>query len=243
MVTWNSPDNHPRSGVSLLVLISCVYNCFLIATWNSHNIHPRLGMLLFMLISFNSSCQIKDTQEREIARLDPQKVLIVYLSRTNNTKAIAEIIQKNVDGRLVALELENPYPEDYKKTVEQVAKENETGFLPPLKTKIDSIEKYDLIFVGFPTWGMQLPPPMKSFLSQYDLSSKTIVPFNTNAGYGVGSSFDKVKELCPNSKILQGFSIKGGVERDGILFVMEGEKEKQTQEEVNKWLQEIKVLK
>ena len=101
--------------------------------------------------------------------MSSKKILIVYLSRTNNTKAIAEIIQKNVGGNLTALELEKSYPENYKQTVQQVVDENASGYLPPLKTKIDSIEKYDLVFVGFPTWGMKLPPPMKSFLTQYDL--------------------------------------------------------------------------
>ena len=175
--------------------------------------------------------------------MSKENILIVYLSRTNNTKAIAEIIQRNVGGIVVALELEKPYPENYKATVQQVVDENASGYLPPLKTKIDSIEKYNVVFVGFPTWDMQLPPPVKSFLHQYDLSGKTIIPFNTNAGYGVGSSFETVKELCPNSKILEGFSIKGGVERDGILFVMKGEKEKQAQTEVKQWLQKIGILK
>src|SRR5690606_8460446 len=119
----------------------------------------------------------------------------------------------------------------YQAIVDQVAEENATGFLPPLKTKIDNIEKYDVVFVGFPTWGMQLPPPMKSFLRQYDLSGKNIIPFNTNAGYGVGSSFETVRELCPDSNIPEGFSTKGGIERDGIYFVMQGERERQAQTE------------
>ncbi|MGC1240760.1 MAG: flavodoxin [Chryseosolibacter sp.] len=174
---------------------------------------------------------------------DSRKILIVYLSRTNNTKAIAEIIHQNVGGKLVALALETPYPENYKATVDQVSRENETGFLPPLRTKIDSIETYDIVFVGFPTWGMQLPPPMKSFLRQYDLSGKTVVPFNTNGGYGIGSAFDTVKELCPSSTVVEGFSIKGGVERDGILFVMEGEKEKEARHKVQQWLRAINVVK
>jgi hypothetical protein len=143
---------------------------------------------------------------------------------------------------LVALELEKPYPENYQQTVQQVVKENETGYLPPLKTKIDSIEKYDVVFLGFPTWGMQMPPPMKSFLHKYNLKGKTVIPFNTNAGYGVGSSFQTVKELCPDSDVLEGFSTKGGEERDGIYFVMQGEKAKQAQAEVKKWLQKIKLL-
>jgi len=180
----------------------------------------------------------ENLQSKEESILD-KKILIVYLSRTKNTKAVAEIIHKNVGGLLVELELQNPYPEDYKTTVSQVANENESGFLPPLKTKIDNIEKFDVVFVGFPTWGMQLPPPMKSFLKQYNLEGKTIIPFNTNAGYGIGSSFQTVKELSPKSKVLEGFSTKGGIERDGVLFVMEGEKEKQVQIEVQKWLKKI----
>jgi len=86
---------------------------------------------------------------------------------------------------------------------------------------------------------MQLPPPMKSFLKQYNLEGKTVIPFNTNAGYGIGSTFQTVKELCPKSKVLEGFSTKGGIERDGVLFVMEGEKEKKVEVEVQKWLKKI----
>jgi hypothetical protein len=70
-----------------------------------------------------------------------------------------------------------------------------------------------------------------------------VVPFNTNGGYGIGSTFDTVKELCPNSTVTEGYSIKGGVERDGIFFVMEGEKEQEARVQVKNWLQQINVLK
>jgi hypothetical protein len=111
--------------------------------------------------------------------------------------------------------------------VQQVVDENASGYLPPLKTKINSIEKYDVKFVGFPTWDMQMPPPMKSFLHEYNLSGKTVIPFNTNAGYRFGSGFQTIKKLCNNSKILEGVSIRGGIERDGVLFVIKGEKAKE----------------
>lgn len=119
-------------------------------------------MAFYLLISACSLLQTKDSNANADS-INSGKILIVYLSRTNNTKAIAEIIQKNVGGTLVALELEKLYPENYKATVQQVVDENASGYLPPLKTKIDSIEKYDIVFVGFPTWDMQMPPPMKSF--------------------------------------------------------------------------------
>ncbi|HEY8388668.1 MAG TPA: flavodoxin [Parasegetibacter sp.] len=192
---------------------------------------------LLLMLSACSQAQGPTPQKGEL--FEDQKILIVYLSRTKNTKAVAEMIHRKVGGDIVALELVTPYPEDYQTTVAQVVKENETGYLPPLKTKIDSITKYNVVFVGFPTWGMQLPPPMKSFLNQYDLSGKTVVPFNTNGGYGIGSSFETVKKLCPGSKVLEGFSTKGGVERDGILFVMEGDKERQVEAEVQRWLKKM----
>lgn len=172
-----------------------------------------------------------------------KNTLIVYLSRTNNTKAIAEIIHRKVGGTLVALELEAPYPADYRATVQQVVRENETGYLPPLKTKIDRIEQYDFVFLGFPTWGMQLPPPVKSFLHKYNLKGKTVIPFNTNGGYGVGSSFETVKELCPQSTILQGFTMRGGSEIDGHNLVIKDAKAEEAQQEVDAWLRSIGLLK
>lgn len=185
-----------------------------------------------------SSCFQKETGNPNDS--DPKKILIVYLSRTNNTKTVAEIIHKRVGGDLVALELENPYPENYRAIVDQVASENRSGFLPPLKTKVDT-DRYDTIFIGFPTWGMQLPPPMKSFLHDHDLRGKTLVPFNTNGGYGLGSTVQTVRKLCPDSEILKVFSIRGGSERDGIYLAIQGERKDEVEEAVASWLAEIQI--
>jgi len=171
-----------------------------------------------------------------------KKVLIVYLSRTNNTKAVAEIINKHAGGTMVALELEKPYPTNYGATVRQVVRENETGYLPPLKTRIDRIEQYDTVFVGFPTWGMKLPPPMKSFLSTYSLKGKTVIPFNTNDGYGEGTSFETVKKLCPESTVLEGFVTKGGRGQDGQTLSIKGSRAAEVEKDVVSWLRKIRVL-
>ncbi|KQS26685.1 flavodoxin [Dyadobacter sp. Leaf189] len=208
----------------------------------------HLLLAFLFLVSACSSTQTEriDAETSTDAETDTDvaagKILIVYLSRTKNTKAVAEMIQKNVGGKLVAIELEKPYPENYQATVAQVASENQSGYLPPLKTKIDSIGQYDVVFVGFPTWGMQLPPPMKSFLKQYDLSGKTIIPFNTNGGYGIGSTFETVRQLCPNSKISEGYSTRGGLERDGQLLMIKDDKARQTEDEIKQWLGSLKMI-
>jgi len=201
----------------------------------------HLLLAFLFLISACSSTQTERIDAETSTDIAPGRILIVYLSRTENTKTVAEMIQKNVGGKLVSIELEKPYPENYQATVAQVASENQSGYLPPLKTKIDTIGQYDVVFVGFPTWGMQLPPPMKSFLKQNDLSGKTIIPFNTNGGYGIGSTFETVTQLCPDSKILEGYSTRGGLERDGQLLMIKDDKARQTEDEIKQWLRKLKL--
>jgi flavodoxin len=205
---------------------------------------PVLPLNVLITICFLAGCSTAQQPPTDGKPLPAEKkILIVYLSRTNNTKAIAEIIHQKVGGKMVALELETPYPDDYNPTVQQVVRENETGYLPPLKTKIDRIEQYDVVFLGFPTWGMQLPPPVKSFLHQYSLKGKTVIPFNTNGGYGVGSSFQTVRELCPQSTVLQGFTTRGGSERDGQYLAIKEARAEEAQKEVESWLRKIEILK
>jgi flavodoxin len=198
-----------------------------------------IATTLFLLLSCSTAQEIP-----AIGQPPPggRKILIVFLSRTSNTKAIAEMIHSRVGGTMVALELERPYPADYNATVQQVARENETGYLPPLKTRIDRIEQYDVVFLGFPTWGMQLPPPIRSFLRQYRLDGKTVIPFNTNGGYGEGNSFQTVRELCPHSTVLEGFVTRGGSERDGQLLVIRERRAEEAREEVERWLKKIRML-
>ncbi|WP_031425467.1 flavodoxin [Flavimarina sp. Hel_I_48] len=201
-------------------------------------------LLAFILML--SSCDASNTKEANAGSVvipDPDKILIVYLSRTENTKTVAEMIQRKTGGKLVALEKENPYPENYQKIVSQVDQENEDGFLPPLKTKIKNLENYDTVFIGFPTWDMQLPPPMKSFLNENNLSGKTVIPFNTNAGYGLGQSLAQLRSLCLNSEILKEFSVEGGYEKQGVLLAIKGDREQKVSLQVEDWLRAIKILK
>lgn len=187
-----------------------------------------LFVIVLMIIGIQSNAQ--------------EKIAIVYLSRTENTEAVANLIQEKVGGNLIALEKQDPYPENYQEIVAQVDRENEEGYLPPLKTKIKNLKDYDILFVGFPTWDMQMPPPMKSFLTENDLSGKTVIPFNTNAGFGVGQGFDQLRELCPDSKILEGFSVEGGYEKKGVLLAIKGKRKEKIEDQVITWLTSIGLL-
>lgn len=212
-----------------------------------HRYSSARGLAVLWLViaaSIGLLCEPSNARPRLASRQpesDQQRVLIVYLSRTHNTKVVAEFIQARMGGTLVALELAKPYPTDYQATVRQVARENETGYLPTLKTKLDRIDQYDVVFLGFPTWGMQLPPPVRSFLRENNLKGKIVVPFNTNAGYGEGSSFQTVRELCPGSTVLDGYTTRGGIERDGEYLAIKGARAVAVQREVDGWLTAIKA--
>ena len=90
---------------------------------------------------------------------------------------------------------------------------------------------------------MQLPPPVKTFLHKYDLKGKTVITFNTNGGYGPGSSFDTVRELCPQSRVLEGFSTRGGAEINGELLAIKDARATEARKEVQSWLRKIGMLK
>ncbi len=135
--------------------------------------------------------------------------LIVYYSRSGNTNKIAEIIHKKVDGDILRIEPIKPYPENYNSVVEQAKKEINSGYIPELQLYIDDIGSYNKIFVGSPNWWNTLAPPVKSFLLQYDLSNKIVIPFCTHGGGGQGKVFSDIAKECKDSTIKQGFAIYG----------------------------------
>lgn len=163
------------------------------------------------------------------------KPLVIYLSRTHNNKVLAEFIAQTVGGDLVEIKTQQPYPKDYQLIRSQVSNELKDDILPPLDHSLN-LQPYQQIFIVFPTWAMRLPPPIKTFLTTHNLNGKTIMPLNTNAGYGVGSGFDEIEKLASGATVYQGLSIKGGNERDGNLFVMQGETLQQAQLNIQTWL-------
>ncbi|XWO13645.1 Flavodoxin [Candidatus Hepatincola sp. Pdp] len=198
-------------------------------------------ILLFLWVLANSFIfiDVAYSQPTSFTKVDKEQILIVYLSRTQNTKAVAQMIHNQVGGDMIDLQLVTPYPKNYQQTVEQVRQEDATGFLPALTNNINNIQQYNVIFIGFPTWGMQLPPPIKTFLHQYNLKGKTVIPFNTNAGYGVGQSFEQVKVLCIQCHVLEGFSTHGGVEKDGKFLMIKDKRADDVKQHVTLWLQKL----
>ena len=135
--------------------------------------------------------------------------LIVYYSRSGNTRRIADLIQQEVGGTVHEIEPEAPYPRSYDATVDQAKREIQIGYKPALKSDFGSVAAYDTVIVGSPNWWSTIAPPVATFLSEYDLSGKTIVPFCTHGGGGLGRIGQDIARLCSQSTVLSSFEIYG----------------------------------
>ena len=129
--------------------------------------------------------------------------------KKGNTEIVAEYIQKAVGGDLFELETVREYAKDYHECTKEAADEKKNNARPALKKLPESIDQYDVIFLGYPNWWGTAPMPVFTFLDSFDFTGKKIAPFCTNEGSGLGSSESDIKKECPNTEVLRGLSIRG----------------------------------
>ncbi|HUH79271.1 MAG TPA: flavodoxin [Methanoregula sp.] len=170
------------------------------------------------------------------------KRLIAYFSRpgnnyvngtivnlpVGNTEVVAKMIREVTGGDLFHIEAVHAYPADYTETTEMAQEELRTQARPELSGHVETMASYDAIFLGYPNWWGTMPMPVCTFLEEYDLSGKTIAPFCTHEGSGLGRSVADIRKLCPQSAVLEGLAVRGGDAGHA-------------QDEVTGWLREIGV--
>lgn len=100
----------------------------------------------------------------------------------------------------------------------------QNGTLPLLQSQVENMEKYDVVFLGLPVWSNEIPPAVRTFLTESDLSRKTIIPFGIHLGSRFGKMIDQIEELCPGADILDGFTVNASIANDEV------------REEFNEWL-------
>lgn len=132
--------------------------------------------------------------------------LLVYFSYTEHTKYIAEIIKQNINCDVIRLEPVIPYSNDYNKVVNDEQNQESSDKIPEIKDINIDLNLYDTIIIGTPVWWYRSAPVIRAFLKKYDLSNKIIIPYATNAGW-LGKTFNEIKSLCSNSKVVNEFNI------------------------------------
>lgn len=137
------------------------------------------------------------------------KILIAYFTRTGNTQKIATKIKEIVGGEIFRIEPVEKYPTSYQETLRVSKKEIKKNYKPPLKKKVEDLEKFDTIFIGSPNWYSTIAPPVTTFLSEHNFSGKKIIPFISHGGGGKASCFTDLKIMIPEATVLDGIAIYG----------------------------------
>lgn len=129
-------------------------------------------------------------------------------TRRGTTEMVARYIRTAVGGDLHLIETSEPYPTEFDDVRAQNHAEQAAGTLPALKNCIENMDQYDVVFIGYPNWALDVPQAIRSFLSSYDLSGKTVVPFCTHDGYGAGRTYNSVREEAAGANVLEGIAIE-----------------------------------
>ena len=120
-----------------------------------------------------------------------------------NTQFIAQAIQQEVGGDLFAIQTVQPYPGTHEALLDYVREEMQQDGRPALAHSVENIEQYDVIFLGYPIWNADLPMPLYTFLEQYDLAGKTIIPFATHGGSGLAGTAATIQSLQPDASVVE----------------------------------------
>lgn len=168
------------------------------------------------VVSTTSSNASKPTD----TNLKGKKVLVVFFSRNKglyggdtptigNTHRVANLIQEATGADIYEIVPEKDYPDEYRATTEVAKEEQANNARPKIKNPLPDVSKYDVVFVGGPIWWGEYPMVVRTFLDSVDLNGKTVIPFTTHEGSGMGNTKEQLIKQYLNARVLDGIAIRG----------------------------------
>ena len=170
--------------------------------------------------------QLDETESAESAsetenEAEGAKVLVAYFSATGTTESVAEHIANGLNADLYGIVPEDPYTDadlnyndnNSRTTIEM----NDPSARPAISGSALNMEQYDIVFIGYPIWWGDAPRIVSTFMESYDFSGKTIVPFCTSGGSGIGSSASNLERLTSGATWLDGRRLNGSDSQDTVM--------------------------
>lgn len=144
----------------------------------------------------------------DMTQEEDNSVVVIDGEVLGNTQYVAYIIQENTGADIFRIEPETPYPTDHETLVDLAAEEQNNDARPVIKDRIENLEQYDTIFIGYPNWWGDMPMILYSFFDEYDFSGKNIIPFNTHGGSGFSDTINTIMKLEPDASVDEaGFTV------------------------------------
>lgn len=162
------------------------------------------------------------TEPENMSREEELSTVVIDGEVLGNTQYVAYTIAENTGADIFRIEPVTPYPLDHSELEDIAQKEQSENFRPEIAGTVENIGQYDTIFFGFPNWYYEMPMIMYSFLDQYDLAGKTVVPFVTSGGSGFSDAISTIKDMEPDADVVtDGLSISRNVAQDSESDIIE----------------------
>ena len=172
-----------------------------------------LGVLYFINRDSSSSnkndASLSDAEAKEVVdnlNKDNLSVLVAYYSYTGNTEEMAEEIANQTNGELFEIERKEAYDDLYTEAEDEIKNDER----PELSSMVEDIDKYDVIFIGYPIWWDEAPAMINTFLESYNLTNKVVVPFCTSSSDGIENSMDGIRASAKGAAVLDGLRMSSG---------------------------------
>ncbi|MBQ7192569.1 MAG: NAD(P)H-dependent oxidoreductase [Paludibacteraceae bacterium] len=181
----------------------------------------KLFLTILVSIVALTGCNAQTTKTNEQMVNDKmKKCLVVFFShagdnyavgniKVGNTKIVADYISELTGADQFEIVTHKYDGMAYKPLCDLAQEEQYADARPAFEGKLENLDQYDVIFVGGPVWWGTYPQVMFTFFDRYDLNGKTIYPFTTHEGSGLGSCVNDVRRAYPNASVQKGFSIYG----------------------------------
>lgn len=154
------------------------------------------------------------------------RILVAYFSASGKTAKLAETLAEAIGADVFAIEPKTPYTKadlDWtNKKSRSTLEMNDPASRPAIRDVRDNMSDYDTVFVGFPVWWYIAPTIINTFLESYDMSGKTIVPFATSGGSGMGKTNEKLFPSCKGAKLMEGKVFKSSASASELSKWVDG---------------------
>ena len=152
--------------------------------------------------------------------------LVAYFSASGVTAKVAEVLSEAIGADLFAIEPKIPYTKKDLNWMDRKSRSTlemkDPSSRPEIERKRDNMDLYDTVFVGFPIWWYVAPTIINTFLESYDLTGKTIIPFATSGGSGMGKTNEKLMPSCNGARLLDGKVFKAKVSAKELIDWVDG---------------------
>lgn len=155
-----------------------------------------------------------------------KKILVAYFSASGVTAKAAGKLAEVANADLYEIKPEVPYTSADLNWMDKKSRSslemNDKASRPAIADRVENMDEYDTIFVGFPIWWYVAPTIINTFLESYDFSGKTIIPFATSGGSGMGRTNESLKPSCPGATLMQGKMLNGRLSETELKKWTEG---------------------